>query len=198
VQVHTHALVGAALALGALSVTAMAVPATSATSAHASPAAPVAVTAVDAVAPTCTSVAPAIATIRLVPTAPANGAAGTAELRFAPSPFGAAVSSDGRLVYRAEVRTSGLPTGAVRVVWAASPDLTEVSRLGTLDADGALSADIDLNKFLIFITGELSADVDRWSGPILLRGISPSGRMHTMAGHGPFSSEPCGTFPPTR
>ena len=179
-QVLGHALAGAALALGALTVSATAGP-------GAAPRAPRA----------CAQPAP-LATIRLVPTARANGAAGTVELRFAASPFGVAVSPDGRLVYRAEVRTSGVPANGARVVWATSPDLAQVRKLGTLDDDGALTADVDLNKFLLFVTAEASAGVERWSGPILLRGISPSGRMHTMAGHGPFSSEPCGSFLPPR
>jgi hypothetical protein len=66
-----------------------------------------------------------------------------------------------------------------------------VIKLGTLAEDGTLEGSISLNKFLVFLTAESAADVERWSGPVLLRGSSPSGRMHSMAGHGPFEGEPC-------
>jgi hypothetical protein len=130
--------------------------------------------------------------VQLVPTAHANGARGQVELRFAPSPFGVTVTPQGHHLYDARLSTSGLrPDGSTLVVWAATPSLDQVQKLGALDASGALSGRIAFNKFLVFVTAEASADVERWSGPILLRGISPSGRMHTMAGHGPFQGEPC-------
>jgi hypothetical protein len=130
--------------------------------------------------------------VTLVPTAHANGARGRVDLRFAPSPFGVTVSPDGHHRYDALVETTGVrPDGRALVVWAATPDLDRVQKLGTLDSAGRLAARIAFNKFLVFVTAEASADVERWAGPILLRGISPSGRMHTMAGHGPFQGEPC-------
>jgi hypothetical protein len=130
--------------------------------------------------------------IDLVPTAHANGARGAVAMRFAESPFGVSVTDDGRHVYHAEIRTSGLAAaGDALVVWAATPSLDEVKKLGTLSAAGTLAGTIAFNKFLVFVTAEASADVSRWAGPILLRGISPSGRMHTMAGHGPFQGESC-------
>ena len=68
-----------------------------------------------------------------------------------------------------------------------------MQKLGTLTADGDLPpAEITFNKFLVFVTQEDDAAVERWQGRILLRGISPSGRMHSMAGHGPFATEACG------
>lgn len=128
----------------------------------------------------------------LVPTAHANGAAGRVDLHFGASPFGVTVSPDGHHLYEARLRTTGLRAdGRVLVVWAATPELDQVAKLGTLDAAGGLDGRIAFNKFLVFVTAEASADVERWAGPILLRGISPSGRMHTMAGHGPFQGEPC-------
>ena len=130
--------------------------------------------------------------VQLVPTAHANGARGHVELRFAPSPFGVTVTAQGNHLYDAKLTTSGLrPDGSTLVVWAATPSLDQVQKLGALDAQGTLSGRIAFNKFLVFVTAETSAGVERWSGPILLRGISPSGRMHTMAGHGPFQGEPC-------
>jgi hypothetical protein len=143
--------------------------------------------------PVCAPIAgPDPFVVRLVPTANANGASGTVDMRFADSPFGVAVTPDGHHAYAADIRTRGLrPAGSALVVWAATPSLDQVTRMGALADDGSLSGTIAYNKFLVFVTAEASADVDRWSGPILLRGASPSARMHTMAGHGPFSTESC-------
>jgi hypothetical protein len=153
----------------------------------ASPAAPAPADALD---PVCRGPDPY--EIVLVPTAHANGATGRAALRFAPSPFGVTVSPDGHHLYEMRLETAGLRAdGRALVVWAATPELDRVSRLGTLDANGTLDGTLAFNKFLVFVTAEESPDVERWAGPILLRGISPSGRMHTMAGHGPFQGEPC-------
>jgi hypothetical protein len=130
--------------------------------------------------------------VRLVPTANANGASGTVDMRFADSPFGVTVTTDGHHAYAAEIVTRGLRSqGSALVVWTATPSLDQVTRLGALDAEGRLTGVIAYNKFLVFVTAEASADVERWSGPILLRGASPSARMHTMAGHGPFTTESC-------
>lgn len=131
--------------------------------------------------------------IRLVPTANANGASGEVDLRFAQSPFGVTLTRDGNHDFALEMRVHGLelPAGAVAVAWAATPDLGTVVRLGELSTDGTLEGRIALNKFLVFLTAETNPEVERWSGPVLLRGSSPSGRMHSMAGHGPFESEPC-------
>ena len=147
---------------------------------------------VEAVPSACAPAGPDPFLVDLVPTAHANGAHGAVTMRFAQSPFGVSVTDDGHHVYHAEVRTSGLAAGGdALVVWAATPSLDEVKKLGTLSADGTLAGTIAFNKFLVFVTAEASADVARWAGPILLRGISPSGRMHTMAGHGPFQGESC-------
>ena len=133
--------------------------------------------------------------VQLYPTAHANSARGAVELRFAESPFGVTVTPDGHHLYEADVETAGLrPDGRALVVWAATPALDQVQMLGTLGDDGSLATSIAFNKFLVFVTAEPSADVERWTGPILLRGISPSGRMHTMAGHGPFQGEPCSSW----
>jgi hypothetical protein len=131
--------------------------------------------------------------IRLVPTANANGASGEVRLHFAASPFGVSATRDGRHDFSLALVVEGLspPPGTTVVVWAATPDLGQVRRLGVLGADGTLEARIALNKFLVFLTAEDDPEVQRWTGPVLLRGSSPSGRMHSMAGHGPFEGEPC-------
>jgi hypothetical protein len=147
----------------------------------------------EALALVCAPTGPDPFRIDLVPTAHANGARGVVAMRFAESPFGVSVTDDGRHLYHADITTTALAphAGETLVVWAATPSLDQVRKLGSLSEAGTLSGTIAFNKFLVFVTAESSPDVERWAGPILLRGISPSGRMHTMAGHGPFQGESC-------
>jgi len=138
--------------------------------------------------------------IDLVPTkrVPGTGAAtGTARVTFAPSPFGVAVGTGGAYAQSLDIRVQGLRPRAsdTFVVWAATSDLEQVTRLGELDAaaQGQLHGRVEWNKFLVIITAEAPSAVpaDRWQGPIVMRGMSRSGMMHTMAGHGPFELESC-------
>lgn len=138
--------------------------------------------------------------IDLVPTrrVPGTGGArGTARVTFARSPFGVAVSAGGSYAQALDIRVEGLRPRAsfAFVAWAATSDLEKVTRIGVLDAEaqGHLAARVEWNKFLVIITAEPSsaAAEGRWQGPIVMRGMSRSGMMHTMAGHGPFEVEPC-------
>lgn len=126
-------------------------------------------------------------------TARARGASATMVVGMAASPFGIAVQPDGSYRYRVAVQTEGLVEreDVRHVVWAATPDLDRHLRLGTLGPDGRVEGEITWNKFLVFVTAEDFPDPERWSDRILFSALSPSGRMHTMAGHGPFSGEPC-------
>lgn len=131
--------------------------------------------------------------ITMTTTRRARGAAGTMTLRLASSPYGVALSSDGSYRYHVEISVEDLPDpgDGANVVWAATPELDRHRKLGTLGTSGTVSGEVTWNKFLVFVTAERSADVESWSQRILLSVLSPSGRMHTMAGHGPFSGEPC-------
>jgi hypothetical protein len=68
--------------------------------------------------------------------------------------------------------------------------------LGTLDENFQVAGTASWNKFLVVITLEAVDDpvAKRWSGPIAFRGMSRSGMMHTMAGHGPFEQENCAAY----
>ena len=46
------------------------------------------------------------------------------------------------------------------------------------------------------VTLESSDDPDQtmWTGPIVFRGASRSGMMHTMVGHGPLQQENCAAY----
>jgi len=126
--------------------------------------------------------------IELIAADRARGATGAAELRFASSVFGPAVTNDGRYVYDVKVATLGLrpqPAG-VYVAWIATADLSAAINLGPLGNEMAAMGSVEWNQFHVFVTLEAEAGGDTWSGPIFLSGISPSSRMHTMAGHGIF------------
>jgi hypothetical protein len=84
----------------------------------------------------------------------------------------------------------------VYVAWTASSDLQDVERLGVLDDAGGLEATVAWNKFLVIVSFERSAEAlpDRWQGPIVMRGMSRSGLMHTMAGHGAYQGEACAKY----
>lgn len=132
--------------------------------------------------------------VALAPTAAAPGALAYMELTMAAAPFGVAVSPDGRYVYDVTVGVERLRrrAGETYVVWAATPELDRVRKLGILEESGAVQGRVEYNKFLVFVTAEASADLDRWEGRILLTGLSPSGLMHTMRGHGIFEAHGVG------
>lgn len=168
---------------------------------HVAPPTPVACTAAaDTISGTTTG-PPEFYAIELIPTGRVTGTAnyeGSAEIRFADSPFDVAVSSDGAFRRQVHVDLGGLrpaPRGDY-VVWVTSPDLDRIEKLGPLGDDMTLTGEVALPKFLLVISleDEPGAVEGKWSGPIVLRGMSRSGFMHTMAGHGPFQSEPCSSY----
>ena len=131
--------------------------------------------------------------IEMTPSRRAPGAGGVMQLRFARSPYGVAVLPAGYYLFEVEVSVSGLPprAGGSYVAWAAKSDLSEHVSLGPVAVGEPARGEVHWDKFLIFVTAEQSPDVETWSQEILLSALSPSGKMHTMAGHGPFASEPC-------
>lgn len=125
-------------------------------------------------------------------------ARGTGSVTFAPSPFAVAVAPDGSYHYRVRVSVERLkaPTRGVYVGWVATSELDTVERLGVLDPVAGVEGEVAWNKFLVIVTLEPADDPDqeRWSGPVVMRGMSRSGMMHTMAGHGPFQQENCAAW----
>lgn len=139
--------------------------------------------------------------IELIPTrrVPGTGAAtGRAWVRFAPSPFGVAVAPGGSYVVDLEVEVRGLrpPRRGVYAAWVTTRELDQVELLGPLDEAFRAAGRSAWNKFLVVVTLEPSAENlgPVWQGPVVLRGMSRSGMMHTMAGHGPFEQEPCAKY----
>ncbi|WP_419861700.1 hypothetical protein [Candidatus Palauibacter sp.] len=131
--------------------------------------------------------------VRLSGTQSAPGSRGSMTLTQPGSPFEITVDEGGFQTFDIEIQVEQMRKrrGAVYVAWAAKPELDEWVRLGTLGEDNRLAGRVAWNQFLIFVSEEASADVERWQGPIMLTGLSPSGRLHTMAGHGPFEAMNC-------
>lgn len=134
--------------------------------------------------------------IVLLNTPKSPDAKGHARLVFAQSPFGVAVTSDGRAVYDAEIEASGLPDPAslggysTYVAWATTTDLSKWVKLGVVKNGTSTVGKIDLNKFLLVITAESLATSTTHSGPTVLHGTSPSGWLQTFLSHPLFRGLP--------
>ncbi len=143
---------------------------------------------------------PAYYRIELVPTkrVPGTGlASGFGDVSFRRSPFSISVTEQGNYAYDIVVSVEGINYRGegTFVVWLTTSDLESVQRVGELGAEGKAEGVVDWNKFLVVVTLEPDSQPSpRWRGPVVLRGISRSGLMHTMAGHGPFSREPCASY----
>ena len=144
--------------------------------------------------------APEFYVIELVTTGriPGSGAAtGRVDVTFAPSPFGVSLTENGDYLRDLEINVSNLrpPDQGTLVVWVTTPQLDQIERVGVL-GDGALRGQVPWNKFLVVVSLEQddASTAPRWAGPIVLRGMSRSGAMHTSAGHGPFETENCASY----
>lgn len=119
-------------------------------------------------------------------------------MTFLPSPFGLALGPDGSYRYEVRIQTERMlpPERGVYVAWVTTPDLDRVRRLSSLDAAGAAHGTVEWIQFLIVVTLEpsMNPEAQGWEGPVVMRGVSRSGMLHTMAGHGPFEVENCGSF----
>lgn len=134
--------------------------------------------------------------IPLFSTAAAPTASGEARLVFAASPFGVAVTADGRARYDVQLTLSGLPApsalGAysVYVAWGVSTDLAKWHRLGTVTNGRSLVGQAELNKFLLVITAEATGSGANHAGPTVLHGTSPSGWLQSFLSHPLFRGVP--------
>lgn len=130
---------------------------------------------------------------------PGTGRAkGVGEMAFSPSPYGVSLTTDGSYRYDFAVRFERLAparTGAY-VVWTTTPELDQVALAGELSDVAGFAGQVEWNKFLVVVTLEPAFDPEavKWSGPVVMRGMSRSGMMHTMAGHGAFEEEKCAAY----
>ncbi|HEX8945210.1 MAG TPA: hypothetical protein VF785_18890 [Gemmatimonadaceae bacterium] len=134
--------------------------------------------------------------IALFNTPKTPSAKGHARLVFAPSPFGVAVTADGRASYDVQIEASGLPDpstlGAYStyVAWAVTTDLEHWDRLGPVTNGQSTVGHAELNKFLLVITAESSPTPVMHAGPTVLHGTSPSGWLQSFLSHPLFRGIP--------
>ena len=108
---------------------------------------------------------------------------------YAPSPFGVAVTADGRAIYDVQITAAGLPApstlGAFSsyVAWAVTPDLSQWRRLGSVQNGTGTVGHVDFNKFLLVITAEADSAPASHAGPTVLHGTSPSGWLQSFLTH---------------
>lgn len=127
--------------------------------------------------------------IPLFATAKAPDAKGSARLVYADSPFGVAVTADGRASYDVQITSSGLPEPASignyssYVAWAATTDLSRWERLGTVHNGSVTVGHVDFNKFLLVISAESDSTTTSHAGPTVLHGTSPSGWLQSFLTH---------------
>jgi hypothetical protein len=125
----------------------------------------------------------------LHPTSTAPGARGSARLFSAASPFGVAVTEDGRARYDIRVTAGRLPPPdrvgryAAYVAWAATPDLSEWVRLGAVRNGTSVVGPVALNTYLHVNTAEADSTAAGHSGPTVLHGTSPSGWLQSFLTH---------------
>lgn len=150
---------------------------------------------------TATPMSPEYYQIDLVSTKRVPGTAwsrGTGDVTFAASPFTVSLGVDGSYRYDVSLSFERLPepVDGVYAVWFTTTQLDEVVSLGAVGEGREMKGTVDWNQFIVVVSLEPSeAEIgDRWSGPIVMRGLSRSGMMHTMAGHGPFQQENCAAY----
>ena len=151
--------------------------------------------------PGACAAAPPYYAFDLVPTARVPGTAratGEVEVRFAPTPYGVSLADDGSYLLDVTLvldRLPAAPAGHAWTAWATTTQVDRIERLGPVE-DGRARGLVRWNKFLVVVTlePEGAPAAAGWSGPIVLRGMSRSGMMHTMAGHGPFQQENCAAY----
>ncbi len=123
---------------------------------------------------------------------------GLGQASFARSPFGVSITPDGTYIYDLTIGFERLkaPKQGHYTAWLTTSEIDQVKRLGVLDANSSVSGRVEWNKYLVVLTLEPEDDpaATKWSGPIVSRGMSRSGMMHTMAGHGPYENEPCAKY----
>jgi len=118
----------------------------------------------------------------LVPIPDLRGARAVLELKAAPTPFGAAVTADGRAVQDMLIALEGMPEpatlgGEAYVAWVTDLALGNVERLGAVRNGRNALGRVTRNQFRVLISAEPSADAVAREGRIVVRGTSPSVKL---------------------
>ncbi len=135
--------------------------------------------------------------IELFPTSGVRAAAGVVQLTPSPSPFGVSVTADGHHRYDLTAWVGGLPDPGelgpytTYVAWATPLVLDPVVKLGPMGNGVNALGGVAFNKYMILVTAESSADVTERTGPLVLRGRSPSSLMeaHDMLARAPSAEQ---------
>ncbi len=121
--------------------------------------------------------------VALVPAAGIEGPHGAVALTRIPGPFTVAVTADGRHRHALTATLASLPPPArygpytTYVAWAATPVFDTVIRLGEVRNGRTDLAEVSLERFVVLISAEASAEVADRTGRLVLRGESASNRM---------------------
>lgn len=118
-------------------------------------------------------------------------AGGTIALKPVMSPFGIAVTPEGRGIFDATTTVKGLPDPGslgpqfnTYVLWVASPSLDQVRNLGPIKNEVPITARVDFMKMMYMVTAEATANAKgaMFKGAIVLVGRSASARVQNLAG----------------
>jgi hypothetical protein len=130
----------------------------------------------------------------LFPTMGNEGASGMVHLTQPWSPFGVSVDEDGRVVYDLRIEVEGLPAleSGDYMVWITTPALDSIVALGSLDQSGVATGSTNWEQLMVVVTVEPAGREagERWSGPIVLRGVSAGARVTPLAQHSLFAPSP--------
>ena len=135
--------------------------------------------------------------MNLLSTALGGDARGLVRLKRISSPFGVTVTADGHHIHELTVWLEGLPDPSslgpytAYVAWVTPLKLDPVIRLGEVQNGDNPLGRVAFNKYLILISAEASASVDTRSGPLVVRGRSPSSRMeaHDLLATAPSATQ---------
>ena len=125
---------------------------------------------------------------------PSSRMEGKAKLTPAQSPFGLAMTEDGHFIFNLEVEGSTLPPVSAfgpgyqtYVAWVTTHDLSRVERIGAFQAGQSTKGRVAMSKFLVVVSAEATPDGEKWVGPIVLRGRSPSSYLANFSSHEMFN-----------
>ena len=121
--------------------------------------------------------------IDLLSTQRGGDATGVVELSRPWSPFGVTVTAEGRHRHELTAWIAGLPDPATLgpyatyMAWATPLVLDPVVKLGEVSNGRNDLGEVAFNKYMVLVTAEVSAEVSERTGPLVIRGRSPSSRM---------------------
>ena len=135
--------------------------------------------------------------IELFSTARGGDAAGVVALTRPWSPFGVTVTREGHHRHNLTAwiarlaDPSSLGDYTAYVAWATPLTLDPVIKLGDVRNGRNDLGEVAFNKYLVLVSAEVSAEVTERTGPLIIRGRSPSSRMqaHDLLALAPSAEE---------